>query len=127
VTHVRARNIQFDRRHTRLAVEPRRHFHKLVVSPAGNADDNRRPQAGQIGQMMRDESLDPVIIQTDRVQHPGRGLDRAPRCIARARQLGDRFWKNSAQSPQIDKAFHLSGIAKCTRGDEDRIGQPQSS
>ena len=83
------------------------------------------PSAAEIRQVMRDEGLDAVVIEADRVEHAGGGFDRSPRRVAGARLLRDRLRQDAAQAADIDEAFHLAGVAERARGDEDRIRQPQ--
>ena len=85
------------------------------------------PSDAEVRQVMRDERLDAVVVEADRVEHAGGGLDRSPRRVAGARFLRDRFRQNAAEAADIDEAFHLAGIAERARGDEDRIRQPQSA
>ena len=98
---------------------------EFVVRPAGDADDDRHAQAGQVRQMMRDERLDAVVVEADRVEHAGGGLDRSPRRVAGPRLLRDRLRQNAAEAAEVDQAFHLAGVAERARRDEDRIRQPQ--
>ena len=102
-----------------------RHFDEFVAIAAGDADDDRRSDAGKIGQMMLDEGFEAVVVQADRVQHAGGGFDRSPRRIARSRQASDGFGNDRAEPLQIDQAGHLAGIAERARGHHDRIGQRQ--
>ena len=72
---------------------------------------------------MRDEGLDAVVVEADRVEHAGRRFDRPPGRVAGPRLLRDRLGKNAAEPAEIDQACHLAGVAEGARGDEDRIGQ----
>ena len=103
----------------------RGHSHELVVRAAGDADDDRHAERRQVRQMVRDERLDAVVVQADRVEHAGGGFDRSPRRVAGARLLRDRLGQDAAEPAEVDQAFHLAGVAERAGGDEDRIRQPQ--
>ena len=83
------------------------------------------PSAAEVRQVMRDERLDAVVVEADRVEHAGGRLDRPPRRVAGPRLLRDRLRQDAAEAADVDQAFHLAGIAKRARGDQDRIRQPQ--
>ena len=55
------------------------------------------PSAGQIRQVVRDEGLDAVVVEADRVEHAGGGFDRSPRRVAGARLGGDRLGQDAAE------------------------------
>ncbi len=103
------------------------HLHKFFVRAPGDADDDGHAERAEIRQVMRDERLDAVVVEADRVEHAGCGLDRSPRRIAGARFLRDRFRENAAEAADVDETFHLAGVAEGARGNEDRIRQPQSA
>ena len=42
------------------------------------------PSEARYGKMMRDERLDAVVVEADRVEHAGGGFDRSPRRVAGA-------------------------------------------
>ena len=114
--HVRARDVQLDRRDAGQAVEPARHPHELVVRAAGDADDDRHAEAAKVRQVMRDEGLDAVVIEADRVEHAGRRFDRSPRRVAGARLLRDRLRQDAAQAAKIDQALPSRGRSRtCPR------------
>ena len=124
---VGAGDVEFDGGDAGEAVEPGRHADELLVRAAGDADDDRHAERGEIRQVVRDEGLDAVVIEADRVEHAGGGFDRSPRRVAGPRLLRDRLGQNAAQPAEIDQAFHLAGVAERARGDQDRIRQPQSA
>ncbi len=64
------------------AVEASRHAHELVVRAAGDADDDRYAECGQVRQVVREERFDAVVIETDRVEHAGGGFNGPPGCVA---------------------------------------------
>ena len=105
------------------AFEPRGHFDELIERAAGDADDDRRTDRGQIRQMMFDKRFEAVVVQADAVEHAGGGFDRSPRRVAGPRLLGDRFGNDAAEALQIDQAGHFPCIAERARGRQDWIGQ----
>ncbi len=124
---VRAGDVQLQGGDAGEAVEPGRHGHEFVVRAAGNADDDRHAERCQVRQVVRDEGLDPVVIQADRVEHASGRLDGAPRGVAGPRLLGDRLRQNTAEAVEIDETGHFAGVAERARSDEDRIRQPQAA
>ena len=54
-------------------------------------DDQRHRQLGQLRQVLGQETLQPLVRQPDRVDHPGRGLPDPLRLVARARLRRDRL------------------------------------
>ena len=120
---IRARDVQFQRRNARLPVQLGRHLHELVVGAARNADDDGSSNRAQIRQVVGDERIDAVVVQSDGIQHSTGRFHGPPRRIAGTRLLGHRFGKNSAQSAQVDQVLHLPRIPERARRNEDRVRQ----
>ena len=94
---------------------------------AGDADDDRRAQPGQVRQLMLDEGLDAVVVQADRIEHAAGGFDRPPGRIAAAWLGRDRLGHDRSEPAKFDQARHLAGVAKRAGGHHDRIGKPQAA
>ena len=86
---------------------------------------DRHAQPGEVRQMVRDERLDAVVIQPNRVEHAGGRLDRPPRCVPDPRLSRDRLGQNAAQPCHVHQPHHLPRITKGARRHQYRIRQPQ--
>ena len=87
VAHVRARDVQLDRRQPRLLAEHRGHRDELVLVLARDVGDHRRADGPEVGQVVATEVVDPVVVEADRVEQAGGGLDR-PRASGCPRGAG---------------------------------------
>ena len=99
----------------------------FLAARAGDADDDRRAERGQVGQLPFDERLDAVVVQPDGIEHAAGGFDGSRRRIARPRLLRDRLGQDSAQPRDVDQPGHFPAIAERARGHRDRIGQAQAT
>ena len=124
---VRAGHVQFQGVDAGDAFEPGGHRHELVGGLACDADDDRRVERGQVGQLPLDEGLDAVVVQSDRVEHAAGGFDGPRRRIAWPRLLGDRLGQDPAQPREVHQPGHFAGVAEGARGHGDRVGQTQAA
>ncbi len=114
-------------RGNRRSADLLRHLDELIHRLAGDVGNDRGRQRAQVRQMMFDEVIDPVIVQPDGVQHARGRLHRSRRRIANARQARNRLGNDAAQPGEIDRAGHLTCVAKCARRHEDGILQSQTA
>src|SRR5580692_4196236 len=76
--------------------------------------------------MLREEHVQAVVVEANRIEQPGRRFDGAWRRIAHSRQRSDRLGNNAAQLRERNEGLHLTRISDGPRGDQDRIGQLQT-
>src|SRR5262245_29362796 len=75
--------------------------------------------------MMVDEVLDAVVVESDGIEHAGRGLDGARRRVAGPGVACHRLGDDAAQPGKVNDAGHLARIAEGARRDEDRVAKTQ--
>ena len=98
-----------------------RHRHEFMLRLAGDVGDDGGRQRAQIRQMVSDEMIDAVVVETDGVEHARRRFDRARRRVADAWLCRHRLGNDAAQLGEIDDARHFARVAEGAGGDEDGI------
>ncbi len=121
--HVRAGDVQLQRVHATRLLQLQCHRHILVRLAPSNAHNHARADLTQIRQVMGDEGVNAVVVQADRVEQPGRCLDRAPGRIARPWLRRHRLGNHPTQPGQVDQMLHLPRVAERAAGHQDRIRQ----
>ena len=88
---------------------------------AGDVHDARGREAPERGQHVADESLEPRVLDADRVQHPGGRLDDARRRVPLAPRGRDALRDDAADPREVDDVRRFDPAAEGPRGDEDGI------
>jgi len=75
---------------------------------------------------MRDEGLETIVIQPDRIEHSARRFDGARRRITDARKRGHRLGNDATDSRQSNKRLHLARVTESAGRDKNWIGEMQA-
>jgi hypothetical protein len=79
----------------------------------------------QKGELVDKKRFHAVIVEADRVEQAGRGLDGSPWNVALAGQRRDCLRYDAAQSRKVEETGHLTAVAERAGGHHDRVGQPE--
>ena len=96
----------------------------LEAEAADHVHEHPRPlqTVAEPGQLLLDEALQADVVESDRVDHPARGLGHPVRRIALARLDADRLGDQAADLVQRDQSRVLLPVAARPRRQQDRIG-----
>lgn len=124
--HIGAGDVEFKCRDSRKLVQTPGERDKLVGITSRNIDDQRRPQAHEPVEMLFDKRIEPVVVESNRIEHSAGGLERARRRIAEARKGSHRLRNDAAETRQPDKRLHLAPVTEGPRRDQNGIRQLQA-
>ena len=88
---VRTGHVELDQGHLVALAHPSGEGRQLVAAEAHHRHAERHRQLGQLRQVARQEALEALVGQADRVDQPGRGLPQPRRRVALPRLAGDRL------------------------------------
>ena len=120
---VGAGDVDLQRGHALLAVQPGGQFPEFRRRCGVHIDNDRRFAPGQPGQLVPAEGLHPVVLQAHGIEHARRGLHNARTGIALARLKRQALDHNAAQSRQIAVGRELYAVTEGARCREHRVFQ----
>ena len=100
---------------------------ELEHALARHVDDQRRAAAAHARQRLRDQVVDALVRQPDRVQDPAGHLDDARRRIAAARVERHRLEDDRARLAQVDPLGHLVLVTEGAGRGEDGVLESETS
>jgi hypothetical protein len=124
---VGAGDVQLVGRNALRLIEPLDDRDVLAHRIAEDVDDDIAAGiAAERRQLAADELLHAHILESDGVEHSGRGLDDARRGVAGHRLHRDALGDQAADPLQMHDLFKLDAIAEGAAGGNDRVGQLQA-
>jgi hypothetical protein len=103
------------------------HVNRLLLGLAGDVGDDRGRQTAQVGQVVAEEVVDAVVVQTDGIEHAGGCFHRARRSVALAQVARDGLGNDAAEPGEVDRAGHFTRVTKRAGRHQDGIGEAESS
>ena len=89
-----------------------RHVDEIVLRLAGDVSHDRRGQCTQVRQVLLDEMVNAVVIESDGIQHAGRRLHGSRRRVAGTRVARYGLGDDAAQTRKIDHPSHFLCVAE---------------
>jgi hypothetical protein len=128
---VRAGDVQLERRDLLAVVQRLDQGGQLAHRGAHDVGDQRDGQPGQLGQVLGQVALQPLVGQPDRVDESGRGLVEARGRVAGPRLEGDRLGDEGAEGEPrgqriAEGAPRRDGVERPGAVD-DRVRQAQAA
>ena len=101
------------------------HFDIVFEGIAKDVGDDGRIEFSQYREFFGDERADPDVLESDGVEHPGRGFTEP-----RGRGAFDRFFRKAfgneaAEAVQVHEVGKFEAVAEGSTGCENRIPQAQ--
>ena len=127
---VRAGDVELDRRDLVARRRPRStSARELLGARRHHRDDQRHRQLGELRQVVREEALEALVREPDRVDHPGRRLpERGGGLPARGSGVivfETKALKGKRSSSASPKARRAAIASKVPRAVDDRVGEAQ--
>ena len=101
-------------------------FDVIVRRVTGDVDDDGARHPVDLGQLFRQEAVEPNVGQSDRVEHPAAGLDDACGLVAGALVAGDALGDEAAERRQVHEVGVLRAIAAGAAARHGRVAQAQA-
>ena len=122
-----AQMVQLQSRQSFRRCHHRGHLDEVVLRLAGDVGEDGGRQGAQVGNVMKQEMLDAVVVEADGVEHAGRGLDRSRRPVAGPRLARHGLGDDAAELGEVNDAGHLPRVAERARGDQDRVAEVEAA
>ena len=123
---VRAGDIDFEGGNTGHTVEQRGQTGEVSYRLPGDIDQHRHRPGCPLRRVLLDDRLDTHVLQADRVEHPGRRLDRARRWIAHTWLQRGAFADDGAEALDVHQPGELDAVAECAARGQDGVPEHQA-
>ena len=124
---VRARDVELDRAHLGARGDRRDQLPDIGMARAHDVDDQRHRERRELGQVLGQEALEPLVGQPDRVDHPGAQLPQPGRRVALPRgerdRLGDERGERETLVQRLAERAPGGDRVERAGGVDDRVGQ----